>query len=187
MTRRHPSLIRAGAAALAVLLPVTSICPSLAGGQAAPAPNAPAQSRPAGPTIKPDARRAREAYQQGLRAERTQDWQSAHAAYSDAVNWAPENREYQLRREIAKSRLVQEKMDAAERDAVSGRLDAARKELVSASYLDPSNAVVRERLGELAAAEPGTVREAHEPDLAGQLHLAYQPGTRSFDYRGDTQ
>ncbi|MBZ5502562.1 MAG: FG-GAP-like repeat-containing protein [Acidobacteriia bacterium] len=187
MTRRHPSLIRAGAAALVLLLPVTSICPLLAGAQAAAAPNAPAQSRPAGPTIKPDARKAREAYQQGLRAEQKQDWQSAHAAYSDAVNWAPENREYQLRREIAKSRLVQEKMDAAERDAVSGRLDAARKELVSASYLDPSNAVVRERLAELAAAEPGTVREAHEPDLAGQLHLAYQPGTRSFDYRGDTQ
>ena len=188
MTRRHPLLIRAGAAALAVLLPVASVCPSLAGGQAAVAPVAQAQSRPAAsPAIKPDARKAREAYQQGIRAERKQDWQSAHAAYSDAVNWAPENREYQLRREIARSRLVQAKMDAAERDAISGRLDAARKELLSASYLDPSNAVVRERLAELAAAAPGSVREAHEPSPAGQLHVAYQPGTRSFDYRGDTQ
>jgi hypothetical protein len=187
MTTRHPLLIRAGAAALAVLLPVASVCPSLASGQATAAPVAQAQSRPAAsPTTKPDARKAREACQQGIRAERTQDWQSAYAAYADAVNWAPENREYQLRREIAKSRLVQEKMDAAERDAISGRLDAARKELVSASYLDPSNAVVRERLAELAAADPGSIRGTREPNLAGQLHVAYQPGTRSFDYRGDT-
>jgi hypothetical protein len=187
MTTRHSPLIRAGAAALAVLLPIASVCPSLAGGQAAVAPVAQAQSRPAAsPPIKPDARKAKEAYQQGIRAERKQDWQSAHAAYSDAVNWAPENREYQLRREIAKSRLVQEKVDAAERDAISGRPDAARKELVSASYLDPSNTVVRERLAELAAAAPGSVRETREPNLAGQLHVAFQPGTRSFDYRGDT-
>lgn len=188
MTTRHPPLIRAGAAALAVLLPVALVCPSLAGGQAAAAPIAQAQSRPAAsPAPKPDARKAREAYQEGIRAERKQDWQSAQAAYTDAVTWEPENREYQLRREIARSRLVQSKMDAAERDAISGRLDAARKELLSASYLDPSNAVVRERLAELAAAEPRSTREVREPNPAGQLHVAYQPGTRSFDYRGDTQ
>ena len=53
---------------------------------------------------------------------------------------------------------MQMKVDAAEREAVSGHLDDARKELLSASYIDPSNTVVRERLKELIAAEPGRLR-----------------------------
>ncbi len=79
-------------------------------------------------------------------------------------------------------------LTAAERDAVSGRFDEARRERLSASYIDPSNTVVRERLMELTAAEPGQLRATlAQPDLAGEPRLAYQPGTKSFDYRGDTQ
>src|SRR5580658_8888727 len=100
------------------------------------------------PSVKPDPKKAKEAYQEGVRAEKAQDWETAYTAYSDAVNWAPNDRGYFLRREIAKSGLVQIKVDAAEKDAISGRLDAARRELLSASYLDPTNTVVRERLRE---------------------------------------
>jgi hypothetical protein len=158
--------------------------PSPAAGQTATSP----QGQAAPPTaVKPDAKKAKEAYQEGVRAERIQDWQTAFTAYSDAANWAPKERGYALRREIARSRLVQEKVDAAERDAVSGRLAAARRELLAASYLDPLNTIVRERLSELAAAEPGRVPQLKEPDIAGEVHLAYQPGKRNFDYRGDTR
>jgi hypothetical protein len=139
------------------------------------------------PAAKSDAKKARDAYQQGVRAERAQDWQTAYTAYSDAANWAPNERQYALLREIARSRLVQTKIDIAERDAVSGRLDAARRELRAASYLDPSNATVRERLAELTAAEPGQLRERKEPEIGGEVRLAYQQGNRNFDYRGDTQ
>jgi hypothetical protein len=138
-------------------------------------------------TVKPDAKKAKEAYQEGVRAERAQDWQTAFTAYSDAANWAPKERQYALLREIARSRLVQAKMDTAERDAVSGHLDAARRELLGASYLDPSNRVVRERLSELATAEPGQILKLKEPDITGEVQLAFQPGKRNFDYRGDTQ
>lgn len=139
------------------------------------------------PTVKPDAKKAKAAYQQGTRAEQQKDWDAAYSAYSDAVNWAPNEREYALRREIARSRLVQTKVDAAERDAISGRLDEARRELMGASYLDPSNKVVRERLAELLAVEPGQDRRPREADIAGPVRLAYQPGEHSFNYRGDTQ
>jgi type II secretory pathway component GspD/PulD (secretin) len=161
---------------------------------AAAAAQAPQQSTSAGPTegaqtttSKADAKKAKAAYQEGLGAEQRQDWDAAYASYSDAANWAPGDREYLLRRAIAKSRLVQAKVDAAERDAVSGRLDAARSEMLAASYMDPSNKVVQERIAELTAAEPGQVREIAEPKLAGEPQLAYLPGNRSFDYRGDTQ
>ncbi|HXQ25150.1 MAG TPA: FG-GAP-like repeat-containing protein [Candidatus Acidoferrales bacterium] len=154
------------------------------------APPARAQTQAAAspsPTVKPDAKKAKAAYEQGTRAEQQQDWDAAYSAYSDAVSWGPNDREYALRREIARSRLVQTKVDAAERDAISGRLDDARRELMGASYLDPSNKVVRERLAELLAVEPGQVRRATESEVAGPVHLAYQPEKHSFDYRGDTQ
>jgi type II secretory pathway component GspD/PulD (secretin) len=133
-------------------------------------------------------KKAKEAYQQGVRAERNEDWDAAYTAYSDAVNYAPNDREYFIHRELAKSRVVQERSDAAERDAISGKLDKARNELLSATYLDPTNSVLRQRLAELRAADPGEIRTvAGADDLAGPVQLQYQQGTHSFDYRGDTQ
>jgi Flp pilus assembly secretin CpaC len=153
-------------------------------------PTSPAQPETHGepmPGGRSDAKKAKEAYQQGVRAERNEDWDAAYTAYSDAVNYAPNNREYFIHRELAKSRLVQERADDAERDAVSGKLDEARQALLSATYLDPTNRVLRERLGELIAQEPGQNRAVTEPELAGPPLLEYQKGTRNFDYRGDTQ
>jgi hypothetical protein len=93
----------------------------------------------ANPGVKPEPKKAKEAYKRGLRAEQAQDWQAAHDDYADAVDWAPTEREYLLRREVATSHLVQAKVDLAERDAVSGRLKDARRELIAAAYLDPTN------------------------------------------------
>ena len=166
------------------LLVVSSLGPSLSSVLQAQSSQ---EAQASAPPVKPDPKKAKEAYQQGVRAEKAQDWETAYTAYSDAVNWAPNDRGYFLRREIAKSGLVQTKVDAAEKDAISGRLDAARRELLSASYLDPTNMVVRERLAELLAAEPGRIEQITEPEPGGEVHLEYQPGTRSFDFRGDTQ
>src|SRR5215831_7071839 len=135
--------------------------------------------------VKPDARRARAAFQLGQTAEQQQNWQVAYEAYSEAVDYAPGNRNYEARRDAARSALVQQHVEAGERDAVSGKLDEARRELLAASNLDPSNGVVRERLAELTAArEPS---ETAGEQLAGEPHLDYQQGTRSFNYRGDTR
>jgi tetratricopeptide (TPR) repeat protein len=112
------------------------------------------------PAVKREPKKARESYKRGLKAEQEGDWEAAHSAYSDAVNWSPNEHEYLLRREVAKSHLVQAKVDLAERDAVSGRLKDARKELLDASYLDPTNTTLRERLTELSALD---TRGAQEP------------------------
>ena len=136
---------------------------------------------------KADAKKAKASYEEGLRAEEQLDWDAAFAAYSDAAKWDPNVKEYLLRLAIAKSRIVQKKVDAAERDAVSGRLDAARRELLDASSIDPSNKTVQERIVELMAAEPERVRQIDEPEITGEPVLAYRPGKQSFDYRGDTQ
>ena len=157
--------------------------------QATPSPSMPTVPKGSSPvTPKADVKKGKEAYQQGVRAEQAMNWQAAYDAYSDATQFDPANREYILRREVAKSRLVQTKVDLAERDAISGRLANARKELMDARYLDPANTVVRERLDELSAVEPGQAPQ-FRPDfkLLSEVHLDYQSGTRSFNYRGDTQ
>src|SRR5580700_6097616 len=91
------------------------------------------------PPIKPEPKKARESYKRGLKAEENGDWAAAREAYAEAINWAPSEREYLLRRDLATSHLVQQKADLAERDAISGRLKEARKELIDAIYLDPDN------------------------------------------------
>ena len=137
---------------------------------------------------KPDSKKAKEAYRRGVAADHDQDWPAAYEAYSQAVEWEPGNHEYLLRREMAKGSLIQAQVDLAEKDAVSGRLADARKELLEASYLDPSDQIIRERLGQLTALEPTKIDETPEGgQLAGEIHLAHQPGTRNFDFRGDSR
>jgi Bacterial type II and III secretion system protein/FG-GAP-like repeat len=138
--------------------------------------------------LKPDHKRAKRACQQAMASERTGDWQAAYAAYSDAILWAPDNRDYALRRELVKGHLIQAKIDLAEKEAVSGRLSEARKDLLDASYLDPSDKLIRQRLIELADLEPRTVKQPPPAgQLVGEIHIEHQPGTRDFNFRGDTQ
>jgi hypothetical protein len=139
------------------------------------------------PAARPDPKKAKDAYRRALEAEQVQDWQTAYDDYAQAVSLAPNDREYFLMREMAKSRLVQIKVNTAERDAVDGRIDLALKELREASYIDPLNATVRARLAELTAAKPTSIRDKEARSLAGEPRLKFQPGRHDFDYRGDTK
>ncbi len=161
-----------------------------AGAQVKPSASTSGGGRPsaAAPAIKPDLKKAKSAYQQGLQAEQKQDWQAAYEAYTNAVNWAPDDRDYLLRLELVKSRLIQTKADAAERYAVAGRLDDARRELVEARYLDPTDTVLRDRLAELTVAQSRSATgKVPAQALSGEIHLDYQLGKHKFDYRGTTQ
>jgi hypothetical protein len=160
--------------------------PSGAAGAGATQRLAPPQAQR--PDIKPDPRKAKEAYKLGLHAEQDGDWQAAYDDYGDAVNWAPTNEDYFRKREIAKSKVVQTKMDLAEREAASGRLSDARREMLAARYLDPSNKVIRDRLAELTALEPRNANQDQtERELGGEVHLEHLPGKRSIDFRGNSQ
>ena len=147
-------------------------------------PPPPGASKPA---PKADSKKAKAAYARGNDAERQSDWETAYVEYTDAASLDASNREYAIRREIARSRLVQSKMDQAERDAVSGRLEEAQKLLLNASFVDPLNGTVRRRLSELASAQLSQVRKKADIELSGGPRLEYQAGHRNFDYRGDTQ
>lgn len=145
-------------------------------------------STPSSLPIKADLKKAKQAYKQGVHAEEQGDWQAAYEAYSDAVNWAPNDSDYFSRREIAKSHVVQMKVDLAERHAISGEIPAALHTLREARELDPTNKVIRDRLTELAALDPSQAKQVlSAPELPREVHLEHAPGKQDFKLRGDTQ
>ncbi|MFZ3244694.1 MAG: FG-GAP-like repeat-containing protein [Candidatus Acidiferrales bacterium] len=132
-----------------------------------------------------DTKQARAAYKRGLEAEKEGNWLMAFAAYSEAVRQDSTSREYLLRREIARGKVVGEEVDRAEQDALVDNLGEARNELHAALRLDPGDEMVRERLAQLAPSSTELLRNLMlEP--AGEVRLKPQTGTRSFDFRGDT-
>ena len=148
----------------------------------------PASQPNSAPTTKPDAKKAKEAYKKGVEAERDKNWQAAYEAYAEALESAPNDHEYLLRREVVKGRLIQMKVELAEKDAVSGQLGDARKELLEASYLDPSDRSITERLAQLTSLEPVRGDEVREqPQLMGPIHLDYRREAQDIKYRGDVR
>ena len=148
----------------------------------------PASQPNSAPTTRPDAKKAKEAYKRGVEAERDKDWQAAYEAYAEALESAPDDHEYLLRREVVKGRLIQAKVELAEKDAVSGQLGDARKELLEASYLDPTDRSITERLAQLTSLEPVRGDEVREqPQLTGPIHVDYRRETQSINYRGDVR
>jgi Flp pilus assembly secretin CpaC len=134
----------------------------------------------------PDKNHAKGAYQTALEAEKSGDWQTAFAAFSEASLYAPANREYSLLRERARFQLAQSLADRAERRLLAGDVPGARQELLHALEVDPSYSVARERLAQLG---PETVDEPSKgsPKLAGPPQLKSAPGARAFDFQGTTR
>ena len=139
-------------------------------------------------SAKPDAKKAKAAYARGQQAERTQNWQDAYDAYVEALEEAPSNHEYLVRRELTKGRLIQAKEELAERDAVAGKLGDARKALLEASYLDPSDHSISDRLAQLTDLEPKSADELRQqPEITGPVHLDYSRDKQNINVRGDTR
>jgi type II secretory pathway component GspD/PulD (secretin) len=138
------------------------------------------------PTPPSVPKQAKQSYQRGHEAEKSADWRAAYEAYSAAVNEAPGNKEYELHRAIARSRLVQDYVDRAERDAVANRMLQARAELSAAIALDPGDEAARQRWRELSPQET-IIKDDHVDSLEGPVQLEPQPGTHTFDLKGSTQ
>src|SRR5260370_31529242 len=129
--------------------------------------------------------KARQAYDQGLRAQNAGDWETAFQAYREAAALSPKDRAIQFRAELARSALAQQRTHQAERQLVSGNPSLARAMLQSALQVDPSYTVAQERLQQLAQATPSTALPGE--NLASSLP-AIKPATgkHDFDYNGTT-
>ncbi|MFZ0970194.1 MAG: FG-GAP-like repeat-containing protein [Candidatus Acidiferrales bacterium] len=174
------------AACAAVLLFAVALCCQSTPAQTTAPPHAEnAIAKTAAPTPA-DAKRAKDSYTLGRKAEADKNWREAFADYSEAARALPDNREYAIRRDVARSQLVQAYVDRAERDAVSNRMTEARADLSAAIALDPSDAIARERWNELSIPQT-VVKENHDEQLAGLTYLKPAEGTHDFNFKGDVQ
>lgn len=133
----------------------------------------------------PNPKKAEEAYKRGQSAEKAEDWAAAFAGYAEAAKNDPSNREYAMRREFARSQLVSEAVERAERFALLGQDEQARKELTGALVLDPGNQIVRQRLALLA---PDAKAALHQllVQPGGLIRLEPLTGSRNLKFSGNT-
>jgi type II secretory pathway component GspD/PulD (secretin) len=69
--------------------------------------------------------------------------------YQQAARYAPQDTALIERIASMRSKLVQDHVDAAERDALAGHADVATEELAKALLIDPGNTIVAERLKQM--------------------------------------
>lgn len=127
---------------------------------------------------------AKKAFEAGMDAERSLDWASAYSHFAEAVSLDPRYLDARRHRENARSRLVQQHFDTAERAALGGNFAAAETELLVAARLDPGYKPARERLAQIEVLAHG---QQNAVPLAGPVQLRPQPGTRNFNFRGDAR
>lgn len=147
-----------------------------------------AQQLPSPPQQKAaaDPAQARKAIQAGQKAEKSGDWKAAFDAYSQAVGYAPRDPEAILKRDAARFVLVQQHMDAGERQLLVGNKAQAQIEFRAAIALDPTYKVATERLAQIDALD-FTQHPIREAPLPSPVQVQAQPGKRSFDFRGEVR
>lgn len=151
-----------------------------------PASPPPSQEPEPAQRVHPDLKRARRAAEQGEKAEATGSLDEALAAYEEAALYAPQETAYATKAAALRAKLVRSYADAAERDALASRFDQATEDLAAALAIDPTNAIVLERLREIKSMGDETGPKA-APPIAGLPQLKPQTGKRNLDLRGDTK
>ena len=163
---------------------LTAILPFLCLSARAQAPGS--SEGPKAAQISAAAENARQAYDEGRRAEISGDWETAFRAYQEAASLAPDDRAIQVRAQLSRSALAQQRTEQAERQLVSSNPALARALLQSAIQVDPSYTVAQERLQELAEANP--LPALSSDNLASTVPaIKATAGKRNFDYTGATR
>ena len=127
--------------------------------------------------------------ERGDKAEAQGQVEEALAAYDEAARYAPQDTTIVGRGAILRSKLVRSHVDNAERLALGGNVSQATEELRAAMRIDPTNAVVAERIAQMEAMKDD--ESARPPtqiaQIEGMPHLKVQDGKHNFDLRGDTK
>jgi Flp pilus assembly secretin CpaC len=149
----------------------------------------PAQNQVGSQALKsfaPDPKRAQKAVERGEKAEAEGQQEEALAAYDEAVRYAPQDMTIAARSATLRSALVRTHVDRAERLGLAGDIAHATEELRAALRIDPTNAVVGERIAQMEAMKGDDPLPAPQ-SIEGLPHLRPQEGKHSFDLRGDTK
>jgi type II secretory pathway component GspD/PulD (secretin) len=145
-----------------------------------------AQMQTPSTSVPPDLKRARQAEEQGEKAEAAGQLAEALSAYEEAARYAPRDISLAAHAAALRSKLLRAHSEAAEREAVAGHLDRATEELAAALAIDPGDAVVAERMQQLKGMEEDQAPKAAS-GIAGIPQLKPRGGKRNIDLRGDTK
>lgn len=149
-------------------------------------PATPPPSQEPAQRVHPDLKRARRAAERGEKAEAVGLLEEALAAYEEAARYASQDMTYATHAAALRSKLVRSYSDAAERDALGSRFEQATEDLAAALAIDPTNAIVLERMREIKSMGDETGPKA-PPAIPGLPQLKPQTGKRNLDLRGDTR
>jgi len=166
---------------LLVCLPVTAQEP------AAPSLAIPQKESPAQQIPQVDPKHAQKAAERGDKAAAQGRFEEALSNYDEAARFAPQDLGMVAKAAGLRSKLVRERVDAAERQALAGNFHQATEQMEGALTIDPTNAIVAERLAQMRAMEDDERRAQVEPQLAGVPRLQPEAGKKSMELRGDTR
>jgi type II secretory pathway component GspD/PulD (secretin) len=173
-----------------------ALCLALAGSPAcaqAPAASAASHLAPvaAGPPAAPpkaDPKRAEKDVDAGDKAVAEGRFDDALAAYDDAARNAPRDTEILGKGATLRSQLVRAHADNAEQFAIHGDVHKAIEELRTAMRIDPANAIIAERMAQIAAMRDDDTPAARPATtIHGLQKLNIQPGKHNLDLHGDTR
>jgi tetratricopeptide (TPR) repeat protein len=136
--------------------------------------------------ILADTKRAQTAIERGDKAAAEGRVDDALAAYDEAARFAPQEAAVLGRGAALRAKIVREHADKAESLALGGNIPEATSELRLALRVDPTNAVVAERIAQLEAMKDDA-SPSRTQSIEGLAQLHTQKGKHNLDLRGDTK
>jgi type II secretory pathway component GspD/PulD (secretin) len=134
--------------------------------------------------VKADPKRAKKLAEIGAQLEAAGNYGAALEAYEEAARYAPFDVTIVSKSVALRSRLVRGYIDDGERLAVQGDTDGAARNYALAIQIDPSNAVLMERLKEIESMHDDEKEPADQP-AQGLPQVLPQKITKSFNLRTD--
>ena len=144
-----------------------------------------AQDAPA--STKPDPKRAKKLVELGRQEEEAGALEKALSAYDEAARYAPFDVTIVGKAAALRSKLVQAYVDNAEKLAVQGSYLEATEQLADALRIDPTNAILVERLKQMDSMRDRTTEPSPEEPPEGMPQLNPAKGTKSFHFQADLQ
>jgi Flp pilus assembly secretin CpaC len=169
------------------LLAVTLLCP-LAPAQQQKTQSPPTKTEQVG-FPPPDPERAQVLVERGEKEEVIRAFPEALQDYDQAARYAPFDVTIVNKAVTLRSRLVREYVESSERFALQGNLDAATMDLALALHIDPSNAIVEERLQQMQSMREGekSHKVIDEPAEGLPRLEPDRSAVRSFNLRTDVK
>ena len=166
---------------VALLLSWLLACPPL------PAQNTQSSSGSTEPhaLVKPDPKRAKKLVELGAKEEAAGAYEEALAAYEEAARYAPFDVTIASKGAALRSKLVRGYVENAESLSQGGNFQGAAQQLAAALHIDPSNAVLLERLKQVEAVRAKTKDLPAEEPAEGLVRLAPEKTKRNFHLQTD--